>query len=464
MNIQSLDMKRAAGLDRPLAPSLEHRRLFLQALLFITDAIILVAGFVVAGFVFSGIQADRLTLMEAHLLLPLFMTISVYNGAYAQRSLTDLRYASSRLAIALALSATLLSFIAFYTKSSVQFSRFIFTVGIFFGTVTMFLARKVMISCVRRLIGPNIINCLLIDDGGPPVALRHSFRLDARDVDLSPTLDDPFSMDRLGRYLRNMDRVVISCPADRQHKWASALKCTGIHCEIVSETAKRIGAIGIQNYDLDGFTSLIISRGALGFRERVTKRLFDIVVSTFGLIILSPVFLLIAAAIRIEDGGPVLFRQRRFGRGNRFFSIYKFRSMRIEESDETGKRSVTRGDKRITRTGRFLRSTSIDELPQLFNILRGEMSIVGPRPHALESQAGNKLFWHVDRRYWQRHSLKPGLTGLAQIRGLRGATDSESDLTSRLQSDLEYINGWSVWRDTLILIRTLQVLVHDRAY
>lgn len=126
----------------------------------------------------------------------------------------------------------------------------------------------------------------------------------------------------------------------------------------------------------------------------------------------------------MEDGGPILFRQRRLGRGNRYFPIYKLRTMRVEGSDAEGSRSTGRDDDRITAIGKFLRRTSMDELAQLVNVLKGEMSIVGPRPHALGSQAGEKLFWQVDNRYWQRHSLRPGITGLAQVRGFRGATDS----------------------------------------
>ncbi len=156
--------------------------------------------------------------------------------------------------------------------------------------------------------------------------------------------------------------------------------------------------------------------------------------------------------------------QRRLGRGNRFFNMYKFRSMRKAEADRDGNRSTGREDDRVTRVGRIIRRTSIDELPQLVNVLLGDMSLVGPRPHAIGSQAGNKLFWEVDERYWQRHSLKPGMSGLAQIRGLRGATEHESDLASRLQADLEYLEGWTIWRDVRIVLLTLRVLVHREAY
>jgi lipopolysaccharide/colanic/teichoic acid biosynthesis glycosyltransferase len=138
--------------------------------------------------------------------------------------------------------------------------------------------------------------------------------------------------------------------------------------------------------------------------------------------------------------------------------------MYVESSDSQGAVSTARGDKRITRVGRFIRSTSIDELPQIFNILRGEMSFVGPRPHAMGSLAGNQLFWEIDSQYSHRHACKPGLTGLAQVRGFRGATHSREDLINRLQADLEYVNGWSVWRDISILLATVKVVAHRNAF
>ena len=176
------------------------------------------------------------------------------------------------------------------------------------------------------------------------------------------------------------------------------------------------------------------------------------------------VMLLVAAAIVLESPGPVLFRQTRVGRGNAMFNILKFRSMRAEASDMQGRRSTGRGDDRITRVGAFIRRTSIDELPKLINVIRSEMSIVGPRPHALGSLAGDKLFWEVDGRYWHRHACKPGLTGLAQVRGFRGATHLEDDLVNRLQADLEYLENWSIWRDFKIILMTFQVIIHRNAY
>jgi lipopolysaccharide/colanic/teichoic acid biosynthesis glycosyltransferase len=287
-------------------------------------------------------------------------------------------------------------------------------------------------------------------------------RANAALLQLVPALDDPAALNRIGTVLRSIDRVVVSCPPERRAAWASLLKGTNIDGEVVDDTVAELGAHGARTVGGHGF--LRVSIGPLGMRARATKRLFDAVLAGTALVLLSPVLLIVAAAILLEDGSPVLFVQRRVGRANRFFQMFKFRSMANGRSDHDGHRSTERGDARITRVGKFIRRTSIDELPQLFNVLRGEMSIVGPRPHALGSQAGEKLFWEVDQRYWERHALKPGLTGLAQIRGLRGATENEVDLTDRLQADLEYLDGWSLQRDVQIIFSTLGVLVHDQAF
>jgi lipopolysaccharide/colanic/teichoic acid biosynthesis glycosyltransferase len=202
----------------------------------------------------------------------------------------------------------------------------------------------------------------------------------------------------------------------------------------------------------------------LGFHALVIKRAMDIAISIPALILLSPLMLLTALLIKLDDGGPVFFSQLRTGRNNVQFHVLKFRSMRAALGDGDGARPTARSDVRITRVGAFIRRTSIDELPQLINVLRSEMSLVGPRPHALGSQIGEKLFWEVDGDYWLRHSLKPGLTGLAQVRGHRGTTETEAHLIDRLDADLEYIRTWSLWGDLKIIIATARVLVHPNAY
>ena len=302
----------------------------------------------------------------------------------------------------------------------------------------------------------------MIEDGGPDFALPGARTISAARHDLDPASHDPFMLDRLGRLLRNQDSVVVSCEPARRHEWALLLKASGIYGEIVSEPANEIGAVGVHRYEAQGRTTLVVATGPLGLRGRIAKRAFDLSVAGAALVVLSPLLLLTALLVKLEDGGQVLFVQRRLGRGNQFFPMFKFRSMRTGDSD--GMRSTGRADDRVTRIGAFIRRTSIDELPQLLNVLRGEMSIVGPRPHAIGSRANEKLFWEVDGQYWQRHCLKPGLTGLAQVRGHRGATEREQDLTDRLSSDLEYVAGWSIRKDVVIALRTLRVLRHPNAY
>jgi lipopolysaccharide/colanic/teichoic acid biosynthesis glycosyltransferase len=208
----------------------------------------------------------------------------------------------------------------------------------------------------------------------------------------------------------------------------------------------------------------LIAAGPLGLRDRIVKRTLDLIVAISLLIVLAPLLFVTAAAIKATSDGPVFFRQRRLGRGNHPFEVLKFRTMLIDACDSRGSTSASRTDCRVTRVGTVLRQTSIDELPQLLNVLRGDMSIVGPRPHALGSTAEDDVFWNIDDRYWQRGAVKPGITGLAQVRGLRGATGTRRDLTDRVQADLEYLANWSVWKDVGIMLQTARVLVHPNAF
>ncbi|VVT02404.1 exopolysaccharide biosynthesis polyprenyl glycosylphosphotransferase [Erythrobacter sp. EC-HK427] len=449
-----------------LLPSLERKRLQAYLALLAGDVISILATFFAVSVLYFN-TLDNWSLLErgmvsAYIILPLYLTIALYNGTYSRRALTDWQATSLRALVALVLSAALLNLLAFFAKSNAELSRMVFAVGLASAIVPILLSRIAMVRFVRRRWGGTAQNRLVLLAGGPPLTLAHALHIDAGEHGLVPDLDDPQALDRLSRYLRNMDQVIVSCPAETRAAWAQVLKGTSIHGEVTHQLVREIGAIGVVHHEEAGISALKVSAGQMGIRARVAKRLFDLVVSGLGLVLLSPLLLVTALLIKLEDGGPVLFVQQRMGRGNRLFDILKFRSMR--EGDATGAQSAAKDDARVTRVGRLIRRTSIDELPQLINVLKGEMSMVGPRPHALGSKAGQKLFWQVDDTYWQRHGLRPGLTGLAQVRGLRGATDCEADLTSRLLADLEYMQGWSLWRDIAILARTLQVLRHERAF
>jgi Undecaprenyl-phosphate glucose phosphotransferase len=206
---------------------------------------------------------------------------------------------------------------------------------------------------------------------------------------------------------------------------------------------------------------LTLTRPPLGRWQRVEKRAFDLIVASLALLALAPLFLVVAAAIRGESQGPALFRQKRYGLNQEPFRIFKFRTMRTMD-DGRVVRQATRGDARITRLGAWLRRLSIDELPQLINVLLGDMSIVGPRPHAL---AHDQLY--VDRlaAYARRHNVKPGITGWAQVSGHRGEIADDGAMLHRLEHDLYYVDNWSLWFDVKIVWLTVfSRMTHSKAY
>jgi exopolysaccharide biosynthesis polyprenyl glycosylphosphotransferase len=191
------------------------------------------------------------------------------------------------------------------------------------------------------------------------------------------------------------------------------------------------------------------------------KRVLDLAIAIPALIVLSPLLVLIALAIKLDSAGPVLFRQRRHGFEGRLFAVVKFRSMRVMEDGDTI-RQATRNDCRITRVGRFLRASSLDELPQLFNVIAGEMSIIGPRPHA---RAHDEMYARLIDCYTQRQKIKPGITGWAQVNGLRGETPTIEAMRARVDYDLWYVANANIALDLEILFRTvLEVLRHRNAY
>jgi Undecaprenyl-phosphate glucose phosphotransferase len=195
------------------------------------------------------------------------------------------------------------------------------------------------------------------------------------------------------------------------------------------------------------------------------KVIEDRVISAVALVILSPLLALIALAVKLTSPGPVFFRQTRYGFNNERIDVLKFRSMYTDMSDFTAAKQVTRDDPRVTRVGRFLRRSSLDELPQLFNVLRGELSLVGPRPHALQAHADGHIYDQVVEGYFARHKVKPGITGWAQVSGWRGETDTVEKIEQRVAHDLFYIENWSLLFDLRILVQTpLSLVTTKNAY
>ena len=206
---------------------------------------------------------------------------------------------------------------------------------------------------------------------------------------------------------------------------------------------------------MGSLVALEMQRAPLSAFELFSKRAVDIVLSFVGLVVLSPVLLLTALAIRLDSPGPILFRQTRHGFNGQAFAIFKFRTMRVLENGPVI-RQATENDPRVTKVGKWLRRYSVDELPQLLNVLAGDMSIVGPRPHAT---AHDKHFSEMLEKYAFRHHVKAGLTGWAQINGARGETDTLDKMERRVDLDLWYINNWSLQLDIYIMLKTAAIVV-----
>lgn len=199
--------------------------------------------------------------------------------------------------------------------------------------------------------------------------------------------------------------------------------------------------------------------------DSVAKRSFDIFFSIVALVLLWPVMLAAAIAVKLSSPGPIIFKQKRHGFNNEVIEVYKFRSMYTHMSDPTARNAVTKGDPRVTPVGRFLRKSSIDELPQIFNVLKGELSLVGPRPHAVAGQTQNRTYSDVVEGYFARHRVKPGVTGWAQINGWRGEIDNDEKIRFRTAFDLYYIENWSLLFDLKILFLTpIRLLNTENAY
>ena len=197
-------------------------------------------------------------------------------------------------------------------------------------------------------------------------------------------------------------------------------------------------------------------------RRAFAKRVQDLVIGLAGLLVAGPVMLIIALLIKLDDGGPVFFRQRRHGFNNETIVVWKFRSMKVADADATASKQVTKGDDRVTKVGRVIRKASLDELPQIFNVLAGEMSLVGPRPHAIGMKTAGEDSARLVAEYAWRHRMKPGITGWAQINGSTGAVDTPEAVRRRVALDVEYIERQSFWLDLYIILVTVPRLIGQR--
>ena len=442
--------------------SKELLRLRLYASLVTIDAVSVVLGFMLANYARLGDLLHGRGWDLLAIVLPMFIAMAANSRAYSIEVLRSPRTGARRAVQALLIALAVVIGIFFYLKASASFSRMMFGVGGVASILFVGFGRWGFGQVIGKRFGWRFTNDVLLIDGVSAFPKQGEIVLFADQAGISPRTDDPVLLDRMGRLLKNCDRVLVACSPERRAPWAAMLKGTDVDVEVLAPELDGLGALDLRRFG--GRSTVLVGCGPLGLRDRIAKRALDLAIALPAFLLLLPVMVAVAAVIKLESRGPSFFRQPRVGRGNRIFHVLKFRSMRVESADHAGTRSASRDDDRITRVGRFIRKTSIDELPQLINVLTGTMSIVGPRPHALASTAEDQLFWNIDPRYWERHAIKPGMTGLAQIRGYRGATSTRSDLTNRLQADLEYLSGWSLGRDVAIIARTLRVMAHRNAF
>ncbi|MBX3570983.1 MAG: undecaprenyl-phosphate glucose phosphotransferase [Mesorhizobium sp.] len=381
----------------------------------------------------------------------------------------------------------LLAITGFLFKVSADFSRLWFGTWFATGLVLMFSLRFVMAVQIRRWArnGRMERRAVIVGGGKSAEALIRSIEaqphndiricgiFDDRDDTRSPPvvagypkLGNVAELIEFARIAR-IDMLIVSLPLTAETRVLSLLKKLWVlPVDIRLSAHSNQLRFRPRSYSYIGAVPMLdIFDRPINDWDSVAKRAFDIVFSLLGIILLSPVMLVTAIAIKLDSKGPVLFTQKRHGFNNEVIEVYKFRSMYTDRSDPTAKQAVTKGDPRVTRVGRIIRKTSIDELPQFFNALFGSLSLVGPRPHAVAAQTHNLLYNEVVDGYFARHRVKPGVTGWAQINGWRGEMDTDEKIKMRTEYDLYYIENWSLWFDLKILLMTpIRLLNTENAY
>ncbi len=380
-----------------------------------------------------------------------------------------------------------LALAGFFLKVSAEFSRVWLATWFGTGFVTLFILRLVLARLIRLWArnGKMERRALIVGGGKAAESLIRSIEVqpdndiricgifdDRDDVRSPPVVAGYPKLGTIGELIEfsriaHIDMLIVALPLTAEARVLTLLKQLWVlpldirlsaHANKLQFRPRAYSHIGSVPM-LDIFDKPITDW------DSVAKRTFDIVFSVLGIIALSPIMLAAAIAIKLDSPGPVLFRQKRHGFNNEEINVLKFRSMYTHMSDQSAKLAVTKGDPRVTKVGRFIRKTSIDELPQFFNALRGDLSLVGPRPHAVSAQSRDRMFAEVVEGYFARHKVKPGVTGWAQISGWRGEIDSDEKIKMRTECDLYYIENWSLWFDLKILFLTpFRLLNTENAY
>jgi len=374
--------------------------------------------------------------------------------------------------------------LAFLLKETGSFSRLwgLSWILSFFGYILI--SRATLTAYIREAArrGAYVRKAVILGAGeiGREV-VRHIHRFDDRSVQVVGFLDD--RADRIAPAVRGVpvlgrtdmaerlvrqegvDLVILALPWSAQQRIAQLVGRLSVWAADIYMAPDKLGLEYADRpmFRMAGMNMLSLKDRPISEWSAVIKRVEDLAIAIPALILLSPLMVLTALAIKIDSKGPVFFRQDRYGFSNELIKVFKFRSMYTDMTDAAASRLTTRDDPRVTRVGRFIRRTNIDELPQLFNVIGGSMSIVGPRPHALQAKADNELYDSVVADYASRHRVKPGITGWAQCNGWRGDTDTKEKLVRRVEHDLYYIENWGLFLDAVVIWKTVvQIVRGDR--
>jgi len=406
---------------------------------------------------------------------------------YQISSLRNLFSQTSKVVSAFTISLLFLLLVAFFMKNANEFSRGWFAGWFMFGMGFLILFRIAVLVFVRHVSADGRLErrAVIVGGGEPAAELIRSLEaqyasdiricgiFDDRTDDRSPPIVAGYpklgtipELVEFGRMAR-IDMLIVSLPLSAEHRVLQLLKrlwVLPVDIRLSAHTNKL--RFRPRSYSYEGAVPFLdVFDKPIADWDSVMKRGFDVFFSLMALVLLSPIMLATIVAIRLESKGPVIFRQKRYGFNNEVVDVLKFRSMYHEMADPDAKSVVTKGDPRVTKVGKFIRKTSIDELPQLFNVLSGKLSLVGPRPHAVNAHTQNQLWDQVVDGYFARHKVKPGVTGWAQVNGWRGEIDNEEKIKKRVSCDLYYIENWSLMLDFYILFITpLKLMNTENAY
>lgn len=424
------------------------------------------------GFFLRLEQADWPYLAPACLLALVLYLFLKQAGLYDVTTISDPIIPYGKIWGALATSFLVLLGILYVLKFADWYSRGWFLTWFALTSCMLFAVRVAAMGRIRQLVADGRLRQRVALYGSREFV--EAVKNEAKNADNSFAIEDfyisaptggPVSEPTLSNSLcdlkasiarRRFDSVVICLPASEAASiHASVRELASYSTDLLLCTDLNPFPVTVQGgRNFGKLRTSIVNLVPLSERNRLLKSLLDFVVAGIALVFLAPLLALIALAIKLDSPGPVFFRQRRYGQNNGVFRIFKFRTMTVAEDGENVQQAQ-RNDARVTRIGWLLRRTSLDELPQLINVLKGEMSVVGPRPHAL---AHDMMFEQQQDRFSQRRRVLPGLTGWAQVNGFRGETKTPKDIRDRLQYDLYYIENWSIWLDIEIMVRTMLVL------